>query len=288
MNSWERRVVGGGRMWWNTSEWDGGVGEGCGGSSRGSRANGWRVGGVTCGWRGGTLQQRRQMPRWLDFISHRQTPQSMPTSSVWACASLWTSQPVNLHQTRCAVTLSWWVPPSLLCCFAFFHCFSFFWNLCSRAHSPLQQKGKKSHVRKREKESESETCEMKKEQRDIWLSVALLAVADVIRRDYRNTILTQITSPPLRLTAVSLSASRVGHPAVISTAGTLRDFSVYFLSLNHLYSISWSHVTRLLHEVWSTFQLLLAKIRPLPNILCYDAHIARWCTARLNCERVSG
>lgn len=137
MNSWERRVVGGGRMWWNTSEWDGGVGEGCGGSSRGSRANGWRVGGVTCGWRGGTLQQRRQMPRWLDFISHRQTPQSMPTSS------LWTSQPVNLHQTRCAVTLSWWVPPSLFCCFAFFDCFSFFWNLCSRAHSPLQQKGKK-------------------------------------------------------------------------------------------------------------------------------------------------
>lgn len=152
--------------------------------------------------------------------------------------SLWTSQPVNLHQTRCAVTLSWWVPPSLLCSFAFFHCFSFFWNLCSRAQSPLQQKEekKKSHVRKREKESESETCEMKKEQRDIWLSVALLAVADVIRRDYRNTILTQITSPPLRLTAVSLSASRVGHPAVISTAGTPRDFSVYFLSVNHLYS----------------------------------------------------
>lgn len=150
--------------------------------------------------------------------------------------SLWTSQPVNLHQTRCAVTLSWWVPPSFLCSFAFFHCFSFFWNLCSRAQSPLQQKGKKSNVRKREKESESETCEMKKEQRDIWLSVALLAVADVIRRDYRNTILSQITSPPLRLTAVSLSASRVGHPAVISTAGTPRDFSVYFLSVNHLYS----------------------------------------------------
>lgn len=77
---------------------------------------------------------------------------------------------------------------------------------------------------------------MKKEQRDIWLSVALLAVADVIRRDYRNTILTQITSPPLRLTAVSLSASRVGHPAVIKTAGTLRDFSVHSLSVNHLYS----------------------------------------------------
>lgn len=87
-------------------------------------------------------------------------------------------------------------------------------------------------MRKREKESESETCE----QRDIWLRVALLAVADVIRRDYRNTILTQITSPPLRLTAVSLSASRVGHPAVIKTAGTLRDFSVHSLSVNHLYS----------------------------------------------------
>lgn len=166
MNSWERRVVGGGRMWWNTSEWDGGVGEGCGGSSRGSRANGWRVGGVTCGWRGGTLQQRRQMPRWLDFISHRQTPQSMPTSSVWVCASLWTSQPVNLHQTRCAVTLSWWVPSSLLCCFAFFHCFSFFWNLCSRAHSPLQQKGKKKSCEKaRERERERD---VRDEERAAW------------------------------------------------------------------------------------------------------------------------
>ncbi|CAM4406573.1 unnamed protein product [Leuciscus chuanchicus] len=117
-------------------------------------------------------------------------------------------------------------------------------NLESLLLKPLQQgsvptaakREKKRHVRKREKESESETCEMKKEQCDIWLSVALLAVADVIRRDYRNTILTQITSPPLRLTAVSLSASRVGHPAVISTAGTPRDFSVYFLSVNHLYS----------------------------------------------------
>lgn len=85
MNFWERHVVGGGRMWWNTSGWDGGVGEGCGGSSRGSRANGRRVGGVTCGWRGGTLLQRRQMPSWLDFISHRQTPQSMPNSRAWAC-----------------------------------------------------------------------------------------------------------------------------------------------------------------------------------------------------------
>ncbi len=100
--------------------------------------------------------------------------------------------------------------------------------------TPHCSKKKKSHVRKQEKESE--TCEMKKEQRDIWLSVALLAVADVIRRDYRNTILSQITSPPLRLTAVSLSASRVGHPAVIIAARTLGDFSVHFLFVNHLYS----------------------------------------------------
>lgn len=77
---------------------------------------------------------------------------------------------------------------------------------------------------------------MKKEQRDIWLCVALLAVADVIRRDYRNTILTQITSPPLRLTAVSLTASRVGRPAAITNAGTLMDFNVYVLIVNHLYT----------------------------------------------------
>lgn len=75
--------------------------------------NGCEVGGVTCGWRGGTLLQRGQMPHWLEFISHRQTARSLPTLSVWVRQSVWTSQPVNLHQTRCAVTLSWWVPPSL-------------------------------------------------------------------------------------------------------------------------------------------------------------------------------
>lgn len=71
---------------------------------------------------------------------------------------------------------------------------------------------------------------------------------------------------PLRLTAVSLSTSRVGHPAVIIATGTLRDFSVHFLSVNHLYS---SHSSpgllmypNVLHEVWSTFQLILAKICP--------------------------
>lgn len=236
MNFWERHVVGGGRMWWNTSGWDGGVGEGCGGSSRGSRANGRRVGGVTCGWRGGTLLQRRQMPRWLDFISHRQTPQSMPNSRAWACEhhNLSTSIrqdvlshfPDESHPASSAPLLSFTVLASS--------------EASAAGLSPHCSKKKKKKscekVRERERESESETCEMKKEQRDIWLSVALLAVADVIRRDYRNTILTQITSPPLRLTAVSLSASRVGHPAVISTAGTPRDFSVYFLSVNHLYS----------------------------------------------------
>ncbi len=152
MNIWECCVVGASRMWWNTREWDGGMGEGC-------RANGCGVSGVTCGWRGGTLLQRGQMPHWLDFISHCQTPRSMPTSSMWAHESVWTSQPVNLHQMRRAVTLSWWVPPSL----AFFHCFSLFRNLCSRAYSPLQQKEKKSCEKARERE-----WDVRDEERAAW------------------------------------------------------------------------------------------------------------------------
>lgn len=259
MNIWEYRVVGGGRMWWNTREWDGGVGEGC-------CANGCGVGGVTCGWRGGTLLQRGQMPHWLDFISHRQTPRSVPTSSVWARESVWTSQPVNLHQTRRAVTLSWWVPPSL----AFFHCFSLFRNLCSRAHSPLQQ-NEKSNVRKREKESESETCEMKKEQRDIWLSVALLVVADVIRRDYRNTILSQITSPPLRLTAVSLFQPHVWDTLLLSSPpghwGILvYTFSLWIISI----LITWAHVTKC--STWSLVHFPTYSGQNLPTASLLNCH----------------
>ncbi len=222
------------------------VGEGC-------RANGCGVGEVTCGWRGGTLLQWGQMPHWLDFISHRQTPRNVPTSSVWACESVWTSQPVNLHQTRCAVTLSWWVPPSL----AFFHCFSLFRNLCSRAHSHCSKR-KKSCEKARERELERD-CEMK--ERAAWHLARVCIIGcgwcDQKRLQKYNT-LTNHLSASSSYSCLSLAASRVGHPAVIIAAGTLRDFSVHF-SL-------WIISILVIHHLGSCNQMFYMKSGPLSNL----------------------